>query len=172
MKIFKFCFKFHWRFSHVSNCQFESALVQVLAWHHKQVTSHYFNQWWPSSLMHLCIMVTRAQWVKAQIKPVQLPLTHPPLCCIYASVSRVSIGSDNGLSPVRHQAITWNNTHLLSIRPLGTNLCEIGIKTQKCSFMKMHLKISPAKWRPFCPGGDELIMLHQHFFYQNNCWLW
>ena len=23
----------------------------------------------------------------------------------------------------------------------------------------MHLKTSSAKWRPFCPGGDELIKL-------------
>ena len=22
--------------------------------------------------------------------------------------------------------------------------------------MKMHLEMSSAKWRPFCPGGDEL----------------
>ena len=26
----------------------------------------------------------------------------------------------------------------------------------KSSFTKMHLKISSAKWQPFCPGGDEL----------------
>ena len=32
-------------------------------------------------------------------------LTHLAQCRIYASVSRVSIGSDNGLSPIRHQAI-------------------------------------------------------------------
>ena len=25
------------------------------------------------------------------------------------------------------------------------------------SFKKMHMKLSSAKWRPFCPGGDELI---------------
>ena len=25
--------------------------------------------------------------------------------------------------------------------------------------MKMHLKMSPVKWQPFCPGGDELIVL-------------
>ena len=24
----------------------------------------------------------------------------------------------------------------------------------------MHLKISSAKWRPFCPVGDELIPIH------------
>ena len=27
---------------------------------------------------------------------------------------------------------------------------------QTFSLTKMHLKISSAKWRPFCPGGDEL----------------
>ena len=26
--------------------------------------------------------------------------------------------------------------------------------------MKMHLKISCAKWRPYCPGGDELKKVH------------
>ena len=35
-------------------------------------------------------------------------------------------------------------------------LCKILIKTLFFSFMKIHLKISSAKWRPFCPGGDEL----------------
>ena len=30
------------------------------------------------------------------------------------------IGSDNGLSPGRHQAITWNSAELFSIGPLGT----------------------------------------------------
>ena len=48
-------------------------------------------------------------------------------------------------------------THgLLSIGPIGTNFSETLIKMQNFSFMKMHLKISSAKWRPFCPGGDEL----------------
>ena len=68
----------------------------------------------------------------------------------------VIIGSGNGLSPVRRQAITWTNADLLSIRPLGTNFSVIRIKIQNFSFTKMHLKLSSAKWRPFCPGGDEL----------------
>ena len=42
----------------------------------------------------------------------------------YMSVNWFSIGSDNGLSPVWRQAITWTNAKLLSIRPLGTNLSE------------------------------------------------
>ena len=73
------------------------------------------------------------------------------------SVNWVSIGSGNGLSPARRQAITWTNAGLLSIGHLGTNCSEIRIEIQKFSFMKMHLNLSPAKWRPFCPGEGELI---------------
>ena len=43
----------------------------------------------------------------------------------YASVNWLSLGSGNGLSPVRRQAITWTNADLLSIRPLERNLSEI-----------------------------------------------
>ena len=79
-----------------------------------------------------------------------------PQCRIYASVNRVSIASANGLSPIRRQAIIWTNAGLLSIGPLGTNFGEILIKIQNVSFTTMHVKISPVKWRPYCPGGDEL----------------
>ena len=72
------------------------------------------------------------------------------------SVNCVGIGSYNGLSPVWRQAFIWTNAGLLSIRTLGTIFSEILIKIQKFSFMKMHLKISSAKLRPFCPRGDEL----------------
>ena len=64
----------------------------------------------------------------------------------------VSTGSDNGLAPDRHQDIIWTNAGIL-IAPLETNFSEIGIKIQNFSFMKMHLKMSSGKWRPFCPGG-------------------
>ena len=40
---------------------------------------------------------------------------------MYASVNQVSIGLDNGLSPIRRQTIIWTNAGLLSVRPLGTN---------------------------------------------------
>ena len=38
---------------------------------------------------------------------------------------------------------------MLLIGPLGTNFSEILIGIQTFSFMKMHLKMSSAKWRPF-----------------------
>ena len=40
----------------------------------------------------------------------------------------IIIGSDNGLSPDRRQAIIWTNAGLLLIGPLGTNFSEILIE--------------------------------------------
>ena len=39
-----------------------------------------------------------------------------------------NIGSDNGFSPDRRQAIIWTNDGIMLIRPLGTNLNDILIK--------------------------------------------
>ena len=61
------------------------------------------------------------------------------------------IGSDNGLSPGRRQAIIWTNAGILLIGPLWTNFCEIVIKISTFSFKKMRLKMSSAKWRLFLP---------------------
>ena len=72
------------------------------------------------------------------------------------------IGSDNGLSPGRCQAIIWNNAGLLLIEPLGTNFSEISIGIQTFSFKKMHLNVSSAKWRPFCLGLNVLSSHSQH----------
>ena len=62
------------------------------------------------------------------------------------------IGSDNGLSPGRRQAITWTNVGILLIGPLGTNFSEMLIKIHTFSFKKIHLKMLSGKWRPFCLG--------------------
>ena len=59
------------------------------------------------------------------------------------------IGSDNGVSPGRRQAIIWTSAGILLIGPLGTNFSEILIGIQTLSFKKIHLKMSSAKWRPF-----------------------
>ena len=68
-----------------------------------------------------------------------------PWCRVYASTNRISIGSDNGLSPNRCQAIIWTNAGLLSVGTLWTNFSEILIAKHTFSFKKMHLKISFAK---------------------------
>ena len=66
------------------------------------------------------------------------------------------IGSENGLSPGRRQAIIWTNAGILVIEPLGTNFSEILIGIQIFSFKKMRLKMSSAKWRPSCLGLNVL----------------
>ena len=66
------------------------------------------------------------------------------------------IGSDNGLSPGRHQAIIWTNNGILSIGHLRTNFSEIFIGIQTFSLEKMELKMSSAKWRLFCRGVNVL----------------
>ena len=72
-------------------------------------------------------------------------------------VSKLTIiGSDNGLSPDRRQAIIWTNAGLLLIGPLGTNFSEILIEILTFSIKKMRLKVSSGKWRPFCLGLNEL----------------
>ena len=70
--------------------------------------------------------------------------------CIYTSVTYATTGSDNGLLPVRCQAIIWTNAGILLIGPLRTNFTEILIEKQTFPFKKMHLKMSSAKYQPFC----------------------
>ena len=48
------------------------------------------------------------------------------------------IGSDNGLSPGRRQAIIWNNAEILLIGPLGTNFSQVLIRIQTFSSKKIN----------------------------------
>ena len=66
-------------------------------------------------------------------------VTH--ICVIRLTI----IGSDNCLSPERHQAIIWTNAKILLIGPLGTNFSEILIKIQTFSLKKICLKMSSVK---------------------------
>ena len=94
-----------------------------------------------------------APYIPFAMNPAPI-LTHLPLVpyiyiyiyiYIYASVNWVSIGSDNGLSPLRCKDSIWTNAGLLLIWPLGTIINEILIKMQNFSFTKMYLKMSSAK---------------------------
>ena len=83
--------------------------------------------------------------------------THLPVVPQYASVNWISMASGSGLSPVRHQSITWTNTALLPIIPLETTFCKIWIKIQTFFFAKMYLKISSSTTKcyffPTCCRG-------------------
>ena len=60
------------------------------------------------------------------------------------------IGSDNGLSLGRRQAIILTNAGILLIGPRGTNFNAILIKIHPFSFKKIYFKMLSGKWRPFC----------------------
>ena len=77
--------------------------------------------------------------------------------------------SDDGLSPVRRQAIICTNAGMLLIGPLETNFSEILIGIQ-FSLKKLHLKTSSAKWRLFCLSLNELIALIEALPFDFDLW--
>ena len=84
------------------------------------------------------------------------PLTHWGRVMHICAGKLTIIGSDNGLSPGRRQAIIWTNAVILLFGPLGTNFSENLIGIQTFSFKKMPLKMSSVKWHPFCLGLNVL----------------
>ena len=82
----------------------------------------------------------------------------------HVCVSKLSIlGSDNGLSPGRRQAIIWIYAGILLIRTWGTNFSENLFEIRILLFKKMGSKVSSAKRRPFCLGLAELRPTKQIF---------
>ena len=76
---------------------------------------------------------------------------------MHICISKLTItGSDNGLSPSRHQAIIWTNAGILLIGHLRINFSGILIEIYTVSFKKMHLKMSSGKWRPYSLGLNVL----------------
>ena len=78
-------------------------------------------------------------------------LTSPQLFCYHICIKLTIVGSDNGLSTDRWQAITWANA-----QTLGTNFIEILSDTYTFLAKKMFFKTSSAKWQQFCIGLNVL----------------
>ena len=73
-------------------------------------------------------MLLTSLWVNPHIWPWICDVHHDIFEAgwrIYVPLKRVIVGSGNGLSPVRRQAITRTNGELLPIGPLGTKFNEI-----------------------------------------------
>ena len=109
--------------------------------------------WWISDAQNAVLINYRLD-IKATDRRQRLThwgrVTH-----IYVSKLTI-IGSDNGLSPDRRQAIIWTNAGLLLIGSFGTNFSEILIEIRAFPFGKMRFKVSSAKRRPFCLGLNVL----------------
>ena len=75
-------------------------------------------------------------------------------------VSKLTIiGSDNGLSPGRRQAIIWTNAGILLIGPLETNFIEISIAIQTFAIKK-------CTWRCRLRNGGHVVCASMC---QSNC---
>ena len=111
------------------------------------------HQWW-------CIFMNKhghhGYWIYMYMLICLKPLTHWGRV-MHICISKLTIiGSDNGLAPGRRHTIIWTNDGILLIGPLWRNFSEILIGIQTFSFKKMLLKMSSAKWRPFCRGLNVL----------------
>ena len=70
---------------------------------------------------------------------------------IYASVNYTIMGSDNGLSPGRRQAIIGTNAGILLIGPLRTNFSEIVIEIKIISLRNFLFE------SVVCQSGGHLV---------------
>ena len=98
------------------------------------------------------------------------PVRH--ICVCYLTI----IGSDNGLSPGRRQAIIWTYAFILLIGPLGKNFNESSVGIHTGIHSVIHFKISSGKWRPFCLGWvvNYIAIILEMFlfvFINKNCCL-
>ena len=118
------------------------------------------------NLLHKVLQL-KSKWRKCTLFYPEAALTHWGWVTHICVSKLTSIGSDNGLSPGRRQAIIWTNAAILLIGPLRTNFSEILIAIETFSFKKMHLKISSAKWRPFCLGLNVLKLTNFGFCFYN-----
>ena len=76
---------------------------------------------------------------------------------IHKCVSKLTIiGSDNGLSPGRRQAISWTNAGISLIVPSGKNSPLNLHRNSYISIQKMQLKMSSPERRQFCLGPNVL----------------
>ena len=140
-----------------------STKIHILSF--KKIHFKMSSKWWPFCL-GLIVLTQLNVWA---MKAVTLVITWKPISSMkishlthWGQVTHICvgnltfIGSDNGLSPDRHQAIIWTNAGILLIGPLGTNFSEILIEILTYSFKKIRLNVSSVKWRPFCRGLNVL----------------
>ena len=154
----------HWKFRKANlilckKARLASYLLMVL---YRYGLRHLQLQWWPSLqprygprnciinyVLHSNSCIMAFPWFDAvnSLRPGDA----------YICVNRLTnIGSHNGLSSGRRQAIIWTNAGTLLIGPLGTNFSEILIAIYTFSFSEMHLKMWSGKCRPFSSGLNVL----------------
>ena len=122
-----------WTISEQLSVELEIEMIQM------NDTQWDINKWWPSGLFGSAVCWL-THWGRG---------TH--ICVGKLTI----IGSENGLSPGRRQAIIRNNDGIL-IGPLVTKFSGILIGTKIFPFKRIHVNVSSWKWRLFCLGLNVL----------------
>ena len=122
------------------------------------IMSECFSRQGPMVLSDLVITWPNVRWYYVQFTNKKGRAKLNSLSWVtHVCISKLTIiGSDNGLSPGRPQAIIWTNSGILLIGPLRIKFNEILIKIHTFPFKEMYLKLLSAKWQPFCLGLNVL----------------
>ena len=137
---FHICTSYHATSKSMPRVKFVSQFKNLKFWQIRPICNFHFVFFWLGIQYDSMTWVIMRRWWYPQ----------------NAGVLVVLVGSDNGLSPGRRQAIIRTNDLIMLIGSLGTKFCDILIKILRVSFKKMRMKGSSAKWRPFCLGLNVL----------------
>ena len=108
------------------------AVIYVPIWHQDGLLYALVRIYLFRNDMHIHIWTSsqsRKEWFYCLVFSCMLLVVSPGMH-IHVSVNCVIIGSSNGSSPVRCQAITWTDGDLLTSGSMGTNLSEILFKSK------------------------------------------
>ena len=136
----------------------KTTLVEVMVWCHQ--ASHCYNelnQWLDTDICLNNEYKSFSSMIKIQQKCDFIAVNTGPYNSVRASEADMHWYPMKTLVQIMAWAIIWNNAGMLSVGPLVTNFSDFLIQIKKFSFKKMHLKMSPAKWRPFCSGLKVFI---------------
>ena len=134
-----------------------AGILVVLVWN--------LPTWW--LLMAWCQMCTTSPDAGCLLQCSQFhELTHWGRVT-HICISKLTIvGSDNGLSPGRRQAIIWTNNGILLIGPLGTHFSEILIEIYTYSFKKNEYE--NVIWKTMAIlSGPQCVQVFKKLFSSN-----
>ena len=128
-----------------------------------KLISSAFPEKFPSGQWHKAALMVRQRWFILWLVPFVIVWFNYWGWVTHICVKKVTIiGSENGLSPGRCQAIAWTNAGKLLSEPLETHFSELLIEIHTFVISKgLHLKMSSGKWRPFCLGLNVLKIVRQ-----------
>ena len=121
--------------------------------HNKTIQNEFLSRAY--ILCDIMYIRTSHRWSSAQRPFCSILWTHWGRVTHICVGKLTTIGSDNGLSPGRRQAIIWTNDRILLIGPLGTNFSEIliAIETfslQENAFENIVCEMASILSRPQC----------------------